>query len=78
MLQHIDTARRYLWAFVELGFVTVLAILLIYLLLGQDSGGFITSVADNVMKFAAQVPTQSLLGIAIVLALIFLIGNRMK
>lgn len=47
--------------------------MLIYLILGQDSGVFVTGVADNVLKFAGAVPAQSLVGIAIVLALIVLL-----
>jgi hypothetical protein len=38
----------------------------------------VSGVADNVLKFAAAVPAQSLVGIAIVLALVMLIANRMR
>ena len=55
-------AKELLWEFVELGFVSILAIMLIYLILGQGSGGFVLSVADNVTKFASSVPTPSLVG----------------
>ena len=38
---------------------------------------FVSGVADNVVKFAGAVPTQSVVGIAIVvLALIFMIAKR--
>ena len=53
----------YLWAFVELGFAGVLAIMLIYLILGENSGVFVQSVAENVTKFANAVPTPSLIGL---------------
>ena len=52
MLKFMANAKVVLWEFVELGFVTILAIMLIYLILGQGSGVFVTSVADNVTKFA--------------------------
>ena len=52
MLGYLQTARQYLWAFVEIGFLTILAIMLIYLILGQASGVFVSGVADNVVKFA--------------------------
>jgi hypothetical protein len=45
---------------------------------GQDSGVFVTGVADNVIKFAAALPAQSLVGIAIVLALIFMLTKRVR
>ena len=78
MLDHLQKAKQYLWAFVEIGFLTVLAVMLLYLILGANSGVFVTSVADNVIKFAAAVPTQSLVGLAIVLALTILLANRMR
>jgi hypothetical protein len=78
MMDFLDKTRRALWTFVELGFLTILALMLIYLIMGQDSGAFITSVADNVLSFANALPTQSLVGIAIVLALILLVVQRMR
>jgi hypothetical protein len=74
MLGYLQTARQYLWAFVEIGFLTILAIMLIYLILGQASGVFVSGVADNVVKFATAIPSQSVIGIAIVL--IVLIAKR--
>jgi hypothetical protein len=78
MLDYLHKAKEYLWAFVELGFLAVLTVMLIYLIMGQDSGVFVSGVADNVLKFAAALPAQSLVGIAIVLALVFLIARRMR
>lgn len=78
MLDYLQKARQYLWAFVELGFLTVLAVMLIYLILGQSSGVFVSTVADNVLKFANAIPAQSLVGLAIVLALTILLAHRMR
>jgi hypothetical protein len=78
MLDFIEQAKKFLWAFVELLFASILAVMLIYLVLGQGSGGFVLSVADNVIKFANAVPTPSLIGLAIILAIVYLIMNRMK
>jgi hypothetical protein len=78
MLKFMDTSKRYLWEFVELGFAALLAIMLIYLILGQNSGVFVLSVADNVTKFANAVPTPSLIGLALLLALIYLIMKRLR
>ena len=74
----LDKTKRYLWSFVEIGFAGILAVMLIYLILGQNSGVFVLGVADNVMKFAGAVPTPSLIGLALILALIYVIANRMK
>lgn len=78
MMDILDKTKRYLWAFVEIGFAGLLAIMLIYLILGPNSGVFVLSVADNVMKFAAAVPTPSLIGLALILGLAYLIMNRLR
>jgi hypothetical protein len=77
-MEFLDKTRRALWTFVELGFLTVLSLMLIYLILGKDSGVFVTSVANNVLTFANALPTASLVGIAIVLALILFVVQRMR
>jgi len=78
MMDIIDKSRQFLWAFVELGFLSLIAIILIYLMLGENSGVFVQSVADNVLKFAGGVPTPSLIGLAIVGMLVYLTARRMK
>jgi nitrate reductase gamma subunit len=78
MMDILDKTKRFLWAFVEIGFAGILAIMLIYLILGPNSGVFVLSVADNVMKFAAAVPTPSLIGLALILGLAYLIMNRLR
>jgi len=78
MLDYLQKAKQYLWVFVEIGFLTVVSVL-IYLILGPDSSGvFVSGVANNVLKFAADIPAQSLVGLALVLALIVLLFNRMR
>ncbi|HMA57668.1 MAG TPA: hypothetical protein VKP52_13270 [Pseudolabrys sp.] len=77
-MANMATAKQILWEFVEVGFVSILAIMLIYLILGQGSGGFVLSVADNVTKFASAVPTPSLVGLALVLGVIYLLMNRLR
>ena len=78
MLDYLQKAKQYLWALVEIGFLTVLAVMLIYLILGDNSGVFVSGVASNVLKFANAIPTQSLVGLAIVLALVILLAKRMR
>jgi len=79
MLDYLQKAKQYLWIFVEISFLTVISVILIYLILGPDSSGvFVSGVADNVLKFAAAIPAQSLVGLALVLALVVLLTNRMR
>jgi hypothetical protein len=78
MLDYLQKAKQYLWIFVEIGFLTLVSVILIYLILGPSSGVFVSGVADNVLKFAAAIPAQSLVGLALVLALVVLLTNRMR
>jgi hypothetical protein len=79
MLDYLQKAKQYLWMFVEIGFLTVVSVILIYLILGPNSSGiFFSGVADNVVKFAGAIPTQSLVGLTLVLALVALLTNRLR
>lgn len=78
MMQFLEKARRFLWLFVELGFLTILSVILIYLILGENSGVFVTSVANNVTTFAGAVPTPSLIGFAVIVAMIYLVMQRIR
>ena len=77
MWKFVANAKRVLWEFVELGFLTVLTLILIFLLLGQNAGPYVVSVADNVTKFATTA-SSGLLGVVIVLAIIYLVLRRTK
>ena len=60
-----------LWLFRSseiLGLITILFIL-IYLLLGEDSGDYIISVMANVSLFVSAVTPEAIIGIAIVVGL---------
>ena len=78
MMNILEQVRRFLWLFVELGFLAILSVILIFLILGDNSGAFVKSVADNVMKFASAVPTPSLIGITVILAIIYMVMNRLR
>jgi hypothetical protein len=78
MLDILEKTRRFLWLFVELGFLTVLSVILIFLILGDNSGVFVTSVTANVMAFTNGVPTPSLIGIGVIVALIYLVMQRLR
>ncbi len=56
----------------------MLSSILIYLILGDNSGVFVTSVADNVKQFANDVPTPSLIGIGVIVAIVYLVMQRIR
>ena len=41
LMEMLERTRRFLWLFVELGFLTILSVILIYLILGDSSGVFV-------------------------------------
>ena len=75
MWNFVAEAKRTLWEFVELAFLALLSIILIHLLLGEGAGGYVTSVADNVTKFATAA-SSGLIGVVIVLAIVYLVLRR--
>jgi len=78
MMDFLEKTRRFLGLFVELGFLTILSVILVHLILGESSGVFVKSVTDNVMKFAGAVPTPSLIGIGVIVAIIYLVMQRLR
>ena len=78
MMDYLERTRRFLWLFVELGFLAILSLILIHLLLGEGSGGYVNSVAENVTRFASGMGTASLIGIGVILAIIYLVMQRMR
>lgn len=78
MMDILARAKRILWECVELGFVALLAVMLVYLILGQASGVFVLSVAENVIKFTNDVPAASLIAFAIIAAVLYLLARRLR
>ncbi len=77
-MDFLERTRRFLWLFVELGFLAVLSLILIHILLGEASTGYVRQVADSVTKFAGTMPTPSLIGIGVILAIIYLVMQRIR
>jgi hypothetical protein len=77
-MNFLERMTRFLWALVELGFLVLVSIVLVYLLLGANSGVFVLSVAQNLLTFANAVPTASFIGMAMVVGLVYIAARRMK
>jgi hypothetical protein len=61
---------------VEAGLIFVAFIVLIYILLGADSGSYVISVVSNLTGLIGAIGPQALVGIALVLALVYLVKRR--
>ncbi len=60
----------------EAGFVFVAFVVLVYILLGADAGPYVGSVVSNLTGLIAAVGPQALIGVAIVLALLYLVRRQ--
>ena len=78
MLDAMQKATRFLWAVVESLFAVLLALILIYMFLGQSSGVFIISVVQNVTSFTNSVSAPNLIGFSIIIALLYLLRQRLR
>jgi hypothetical protein len=78
MIRYLDKARRYLWTFIEVAFLVVLLSVLIHLVLGPSSGGFIQGVYDNLVAFGNAVPGATLIGVGALMLLVWYIQQRMR
>jgi hypothetical protein len=78
MIKYLDKARRYLWTGIEIAFLIVLFSVLVHLMLGPSSGGFVQGVYDNLVAFGNAVPGATLLGVGALMLLVWYIQLRMS
>ena len=62
----------------EVGGALVLALLAVYLLLGDTAGRYVVSVANNVADFTSKVTPAAALALAIILGLLHLMRRDQK
>lgn len=76
LIKHIKSYVDLLVPIVRAGILSVLVIVLVYLLLGEQSGDYVTSVVSNVGKLIKIASTEAIIGIAIVIAIWLMITQR--
>jgi len=76
MSEILDQAKKILWQIVETLFAFLLIVILIGLILGKEAGGFVQSALQNVAGFVNSIATGTLIGIAVVLALLYLAKRK--
>lgn len=76
MSDRLDKVKKILWQAIEILFAFLLIVVLIGLILGKDAGGFVQSVMQNVTGFVNAIAPGALVGIAVVLALLYLAKTR--
>jgi phosphotransferase system glucose/maltose/N-acetylglucosamine-specific IIC component len=72
----IRQITKFGWHVIEAGFVLVVLCVLLNIILGRGSGGFISSVAANALEFMQKVPAGTFLGVFLILALYWVIKAK--
>jgi predicted permease len=72
----LDKVKKFLWHIIEVLFAFLLIVVLVGLILGKDAGGFVQSVLQNVAGFINSISAGAAVGIAIVLALLYLAKTK--
>ena len=72
----IEQIRKIGWLAAEAALLLIVFCILLNILLGKDSGPYISSVADNASKFLGSLPPGVTLGVALILALYWFVKSR--
>ena len=72
----IEKITKFGWLAIELAFMLVVLCVLLSLVLGKESGGFISSVAANTLDLLQKVPSGTVLGVFLILALYWTFRSR--
>ena len=72
----IQKITKFGWLAIELVFMLVILCVLLNLILGKESGGFISSVAANALDFLQKVPSGTVLGIFLILVLYWMVKSK--
>lgn len=76
ILSAIQSAKMVLLRVAETGLALIGFIVVVYLLLGEDSGPYVISVITNISLFMSAVSSEAILGIAIIAALVFFLRKK--
>lgn len=64
------------WLVVEASLLLVVLCVLLQIILGKESGGFISSVAANALDFMQKVPSGTFVGVFLILVLYWVIKSK--
>jgi len=72
----IEKITKFGWLAIELAFMLVVLCVLLSLVLGKESGAFISSVAANTLDLLQKVPSGTVLGVFLILVLYWTLRSR--
>jgi hypothetical protein len=74
----LNRIKRLGWVTVESGLVLIALCMIFNIILGQESGSFISAVAENATKFIQSLPPGVTIGIAMIALVYWLAENRAR
>jgi hypothetical protein len=78
LTEMIERIRKFGWLAAEAGLLLIVLCILLNVLLGIDSGPFISSVSENASKFLATLPPGVTVGVALILLLYWFVNSRVS
>ena len=76
LIEWLTTMRGFFLAVAETGLALVAFVLVVYLLLGGDSGDYVISVVTNVGLLVQAISAQALVALALIVAVAMLVRNK--
>ena len=76
ILSAFQSVKMVLLRVAETGLALIGFIVIVYLLLGEDSGPYVISVITNISLFMSAVSSEAILGIAIIAALVLFLRKK--
>ena len=77
MVEILGMFQKLVWKIIEIGFALIVVLVILYALLGEQSGDFTVSVITNLSLMISALPPESLASV-IVLVLAYLYIKREK
>jgi hypothetical protein len=74
----IERIRKIGWLAAEAGLLLIVLCILLNIVLGKDSGPYISSVSENASKFLGTLPPGVTLGVALILLLYCFAKSRVS
>tara|TARA_Y100001970_G_scaffold32738_1_gene40613 strand:+ start:170 stop:418 length:249 start_codon:yes stop_codon:yes gene_type:complete len=78
IIQNLQSFSSLIWELSRAGILIVLIIVLVFLLLGNESGPYVRSVVLNVGELVSIISSEAIIGIALVLLAWFMIPKINK
>jgi hypothetical protein len=78
MTDILDQVRRIGWLAVEAALLIVILCVLLNIILGSESGSFVSSVAANATSFVQGLPAGALLGLVLIILVYWFVTTRVS